>query len=321
MVDRTENMDMDIPEWDRSEMSFLKHMLAGSIAGLAEHVSTFPVDTLKTHIQCARCGSNSPSKIVLCAKRIVHRQGLMRLWRGVSAMFAGCIPAHAAYFSIYESLKAVLRVDEGGHRPLQAAMCGASATLSHDLIMNPFDVVKQRMQLGYYRSMSECFLHVYRAEGSRAFFSSLPTTMLMNIPYGCVMVATNESAKKVLNPSGGYSVGTSLLAGCVAGAAAAAVTNPLDVIKTRIQTLDLQPLEPQPITSPSPVVEVVGAPVSLFARGDRYRSRTAYQTFRQIITEEGVSGLSRGVLPRILVQAPAVAISWTAYETAKMLMS
>ena len=35
--------DLEWEEWDSSRISFGKHMIAGSIAGLSEHISTFPV--------------------------------------------------------------------------------------------------------------------------------------------------------------------------------------------------------------------------------------------------------------------------------------
>jgi hypothetical protein len=44
------------------------------------------------------------------AKELVAKEGTMRLWRGVSTMFSACIPAHAAYFSILEAMKAQLEV-------------------------------------------------------------------------------------------------------------------------------------------------------------------------------------------------------------------
>ena len=40
---------------------------------------------------------------------------------------------------------------------------------------------------------------VVAAEGRQAFVISLPTTLLMNIPYAGVLVATNESLKEVLH--------------------------------------------------------------------------------------------------------------------------
>ena len=91
-MDGVESDDLEWEEWNPGKLSFIHHMIAGSCAGLAEHVSIFPIDTLKTHVQCERCGSTSPMQTWNCATRIVGREGIFRLWRGVSAMFAGCIP-------------------------------------------------------------------------------------------------------------------------------------------------------------------------------------------------------------------------------------
>ena len=52
-----------------------------------------------------------------------------------------------------------------------------------------------------------------KSEGIRAFYLSLPTTLMMNVPYGCIMVAANESARKILNPSGEFSFSASMLSG------------------------------------------------------------------------------------------------------------
>jgi solute carrier family 25 (mitochondrial iron transporter), member 28/37 len=185
-----EEMDLEWEEWDPSRLSFLDHMLAGSFAGLAEHVSIFPMDTLKTNMQCDSCdnrtrASSHPFKTIKCAKRIVKTSGVLRLWRGVSAMFAGCIPAHAAYFSLFESMKVALGADREGHYPLHAAVCGASATLVHDLMMTPFDVVKQRMQLGYHRSVLDCARYPPPSRTCSALCSLLPPLHHTNPPSLC----------------------------------------------------------------------------------------------------------------------------------------
>jgi len=339
--------DLEWEEWDPKKLSFVNHMIAGSSAGLAEHVTMFPVDTLKTHIQCERCGSMSPLQTWNCATRIVHREGIFRLWRGVSATFAGCLPAHAAYFSIFETTKVMYGANEAGHHPAQAAACGASAALGHDLCMTPFDTVKQRMQLGYYNSVPHCVATVARTEGVLAFYRSMPTTLMMNLPFGCIMVAVNESVKKVLNPTGEYSIPTSMVAGSIAGAVAAALTTPIDLIKTRIQTQNLEPcptprIPPPRITvtrtvqrgtaaavsapssSSSPSLAAAAAAAAPAGVGEgtvKLSYRGALQVVRQVITEEGYAAFLRGMAPRMLVHAPAVAISWTTYESMKNLLA
>ena len=266
-------------------------------------------------------------------------------------MFIGCIPAHAAYFSIFESMKKYTGADGDGHHPLAAAACGATAAFSHDLFMTPFDTVKQRMQLGYYKNIRHCFESVAAREGIKAFYISLPTTLAMNLPFGMIMVAVNESARKYLSNSGNngnygethsrVSVTHSMIAGSIAGAVAAAATTPLDIIKTRLQTQNLEPC-PSPGTAASMVTKVISgsspsssgagglATAAGSARGLHFSAASAEPQFKpslrvqgavqvamEIWRNEGMLGFSRGIIPRVLQQAPAVAVSWTAYETAK----
>lgn len=62
-----------------------------------------------------------------------------------------CSPSHALYFASYEAAKQLYGGNEGGgaeHHPLATAAAGATATLVNDGCMNPWDVLKQRMQVG-----------------------------------------------------------------------------------------------------------------------------------------------------------------------------
>lgn len=300
--------------------------------------------------------------------------------------------AHAAYFSIFESTRRLVGADQPGHHPLGAAICGATASLSHDLLITPFDVVKQRMQLGYYRDVRHCMKEILRSEGIGAFYVALPTTMFMNLPYGSIVVAVNESMKKLLNPSGKYDIPSSMIAGCTAGAIAAAITTPMDVIKTKLQTQEMLPCGEQSAdmcikkrftttkvtaassgsgggatTTTSVVEEVIipkinkvygstvrgvatasaaaasgssssgngggsssnqvvngGTPMSGLRTGIHWLQnniRDVWSIVKKVAREEGVAGFYRGTVPRIVTQAPAVAISWTAYESMKSLLS
>ena len=77
-------------------------------------------------------------------------------------------------------------------------------------------------------------------EGLGAFYASYRTTVLMNAPFTAVHFATYEAAKRGLMEVSPESVDDERLvvhatAGAAAGALAAAVTTPLDVVKTQLQ--------------------------------------------------------------------------------------
>ncbi|RYY75843.1 solute carrier family 25 protein [archaeon] len=97
-----EDDDLEWEEWNPSKISFVHHMIAGSAAGLAEHVSIFPIDTIKTNVQCEKCGSWNVFKTWNCVSRMVQNEGPLRLWRGVSATFSGCIPGMSIESTIHQ---------------------------------------------------------------------------------------------------------------------------------------------------------------------------------------------------------------------------
>ncbi|TYZ69086.1 hypothetical protein PybrP1_010192 [[Pythium] brassicae (nom. inval.)] len=228
-------IDEDWEEWSPEKGSFLHHMMAGSAAGVAEHVSIFPIDTIK----CQRCPVNGkPLKLsaIQTARNLVAEEGPLRLFRGVSTMLSASLPAHAVYFSVFEAMKKTLGADTAEHTPVASGAAGVVATVCHDMIMTPMDVVKQRLQLGYYSGVMDCFKTIIRQEGLRALYLSFPTTFIMNLPYSMIMVSANETFKKILNPSGEMNITAYVASGAMAGAMAGVLTNPLDVAKTRLQT-------------------------------------------------------------------------------------
>jgi solute carrier family 25 (mitochondrial iron transporter), member 28/37 len=195
--------------------------------------------------------------------------------------------------------------------------------------MNPFDTIKQRMQLGYYKNIKHCLNSIIRTEGPAALYRSLPTTLVMNIPFGCIMVSVNESCKKFLKPSGEYSISTSMISGAIAGTFAAAITNPLDVIKTRLQTQNLEPCPKSQRINTKPLQSMtqfdsLKAMNSITGSNrplqETIKLNSAFDAVKDIIRFDGYLGFTRGVVARVFVHAPSVAISWTAYESVKRIL-
>lgn len=216
-------------------------------------------------------------------------------------MVTGCIPAHALYFSSYEAVK---------HSTNDSSLAGAVATLFHDVIMTPLDTIKQRLQLGHYNGVITAMRHMHASEGTVSFYRSFPITLFTNLPYGVIMVTTNDYLKQTIQPQKRetqyYHVSTCLIAGSVAGAIAAAATTPLDCIKTKLQTQALADLPTNCANHPCTTS------TSVQLRYDGIKD-----AFQSIVREDGGRGMFRGLVPRLVTHTPAVAISWTTYEMVK----
>jgi len=127
----------------------------------------------------------------------------------------------------------------------------------------------------------------------------------MNVPYTVVHFSVYEKAKQFLGHAHGLgadadldhleeSISTHLLAGGSAGALAAAVTNPLDVVKTRQQT--------ECVKTCAKKLE---------------HANNVYRCLTHIGAKEGYAALLKGIGPRVMFHTPAAAICWTTYESLK----
>lgn len=277
---------------DEHEMDFSnpREMLAGGLAGMIEHGATFPFDTVKTRMQASRSEFKSTWG---CFVHVLRNERWAHFYRGLSPTLVSSFPSHAMYFGVYEATKRALGAGEGTE-PTSAviAFSAAAATLGHDCIAVPFDVVKQRMQVDSAQAFSSsvrCARTLVATGGVHALFASLPATVLMNVPHQMTHWLVYESCKRVFKQpeSGAEHTAGFALSGLLAGSAAAMVSTPLDVVKTRVQL------------------------------GEARSSRDAAQA---IVRADGFRGFWRGVVPRVLTLAPQAAISMTSYEVLKSLL-
>ncbi|CAI4230996.1 unnamed protein product [Auanema sp. JU1783] len=287
------------------------HLAAGAFAGAVEHCVMFPFDSVKTRMQslcpCPETKCPTPMHSLMS---IVRREGWLRPLRGVNAVAVGSMPAHALYFTVYEKLKGFLTGNTAGHsNTIAYGVSGVVATLIHDAIMNPAEVVKQRMQMAFspYGSSLECVKCIYKREGLSAFYRSYTTQITMNVPFQAVHFMTYEFWQQVLNPEHKYDPQSHLLAGGFAGGLAAAITTPLDCIKTVLNTQQ------------TPETEMVVKDNRIFLKAtSTYRGVS--DAARTIYNQRGYGGFLCGLQARVIFQVPATALSWSVYELFKYVL-
>lgn len=164
-----------------------------------------------------------------------------------------------------------------------------------------------------HKGVLSCASHILKHEGFSAFYVSYPTTLAMTVPFQMIHFISYEYLSKVLNPNKQYDPKSHIIAGGLAGsslrvvlfilkkwyiifklgAAAAAATTPLDVVKTVLQT--------RGAGSDSSVRN---------AQGIR-------DVCNIILKRYGWRGFLMGISPRVFSHMPSTAICWTTYETLK----
>ncbi|KAG0750190.1 hypothetical protein G6F62_000887 [Rhizopus arrhizus] len=282
-----------------------QNAIAGALAGIGEHSIMYPVDSIRTRMQVLSVPKLTTTIKDTSTKQLKKYSG--NLWKGVYSVIIGAGPAHAVHFATYEFCKERFNKWIAYNTKLQlpnknmielpshliaSAAAGAIATFSHDFLMTPFDVLKQRMQLqdSTYRSVRDCAKKVYMSEGLKAFYISFPTTLSMSIPFQSVQFATYEYCRSKMSHGEEYSPEIHMIAGAISGTVASSITTPLDVIKTLLQTRG---------SSADPTIRST--------KGFRDAARIIYGRY-------GIPGFFRGYRPRILTNMPSTAISWSVYE-------
>ncbi|XP_078079249.1 mitoferrin-2 [Mustelus asterias] len=281
------------------------HMIAGAVAGVLEHCVMYPIDCVKTRMQSLQPDPAARYRNVMDAlKRIVRTEGFWRPMRGLNVTATGAGPAHALYFACYEKIKKTLSdtIHPGGNSHIANGAAGCVATLFHDAAMNPAEVVKQRMQMynSPYKRVLDCMRTVWKNEGAGAFYRSYTTQLTMNIPFQAVHFMTYEFLQEKLNPHRQYNPSSHVLSGAMAGAVSAAVTTPLDVCKTLLNTQESLALN------------------SLNISGHLSGMANAFRTVYRL---GGIPAYFKGVQARVIYQMPSTAIAWSVYEFFKYFIS
>lgn len=180
--------------------------------------------------------------------------------------------------------------------PLHLFAAGTAAAVSA-VAVQPLEVLKIRLQTNVVakRNIFANLRHIFRAEGINGLYRGLVPTLGSVVPSISIYFTLYNSIKSHMGCPSGDPVKDVVMQSAAAGiasSATAAITNPLWLIKTRLQS---QPLK------------MHGA------------SRGTYETFRNILREEGVRGLYKGLGASFLASSQAM-VQFPIYEELKSLM-
>eukprot|EP01062_Namystynia_karyoxenos_P056090 TRINITY_DN47046_c0_g1_i1.p2 TRINITY_DN47046_c0_g1~~TRINITY_DN47046_c0_g1_i1.p2 ORF type:complete len:336 (+),score=92.88 TRINITY_DN47046_c0_g1_i1:79-1008(+) len=297
-------------------------MAASAIAGGLGRLPCHPLDTVKARLQAAQCaGGAAPAKL----NRIhtvfldtIRGEGLRGLYRGIGISAVGATPAMCLYLSSYEGFKHLMAPIGLQSRFLTDFVAGFGAEAVSCCLWVPIDVVKERLQVqtpdvkGRYRNSLDGLRTVSQQEGFRGLYRGYFSTLGSFGPYSAFYFLFYEQFKTIaLERSGRDSSGITrqvsfqdgMMCAAAASGLAAAVTNPLDMVKLRLQVQRTR--------------TAAGTESTQFS----YKYRGMLHGLGEIIRTEGPLALWKGCLARVLFAGPNAAITMALFEQLRSSLS
>jgi len=228
----------------------LKNGMASALAAASSKTLLAPFDTIKTMQQQA----NERLSILKTASIICDRpQGIWELYAGLGVAVLGAMPSVALYFGVYSYSKRTLsnylehkfggdtELAENHYKLLKSFNIVASAAIGNTIASFsrvPFEVMKQKLQTGEYSSTLEAITQMFsNGGGLRTFFpmGGISIQMIRDIPYAMITLLTYEYLRDHWVTHDNTNPWKDMVAGAISGGLGGYLTNPMDVVKTRLQ--------------------------------------------------------------------------------------
>lgn len=213
---------------------------------------------------------------------------LSGIFNGVAGSLFGQVPYGVLTFGSYEMYKEALLERFPNVKPIFVyAMSAILGDLTGSGWLCPSEVVKQQMQAGMYKSTSEAVSSILQKKGVVGLYEGYFGGVARDVPFRVAQLTTFELTKalalrlkakrqSIYDKTGELELSPFEAAACgaVAGSISAAVTSPLDRIKTLLMT-------------------------DSAAYGGNVISCAA-----KIWAQDGIAGFAQGIVPRVVYIAP-----------------
>lgn len=312
----------------------LKGFVEGGIASIVAGVSTHPLDLLKVRMQLQgeaqathslrpalafQNGSHgafhapphphAPPRVGLVSvgMRIVQQEGVAALFSGVSATVLRQTLYSTTRMGLYDMLKKKWSDPTTGNMPLvQKIAAGLIAGGIGAAVGNPADVAMVRMQADgrlplaqrrNYKSVIDAISQMAKNEGVTSLWRGSSLTVNRAMLVTASQLASYDQIKETILEKGLMKdgLGTHVTASFAAGFVAAVVSNPVDVIKTRVMNMKVEPGMAPPYSG-------------------------AVDCVVKTVRSEGPMALYKGFIPTISRQGPFTVVLFVTLEQVRKLL-
>ncbi|EGW04930.1 Cat eye syndrome critical region protein 2 [Cricetulus griseus] len=246
--------------------SITAKLINGGVAGLVGVTCVFPIDLAKTRLQNQQ-GKDVYKGMTDCLMKTARAEGFLGMYRGAAVNLTLVTPEKAIKLAANDFLRQLLMQD-GTQRNLKMEMlAGCGAGICQVVVTCPMEMLKIQLQdagrlavshqgsasaaptsrpystgsASTHRRPSATLIarELLRTQGLWGLYRGLGATLLRDIPFSIIYfpLFANLNQLGVSEVTGKAPFAHSFVAGCAAGSVAAVAVTPLDVLKTRIQTL------------------------------------------------------------------------------------
>ncbi|OQE13895.1 hypothetical protein PENFLA_c042G09013 [Penicillium flavigenum] len=182
------------------EMTPMRRLICGGVAGITSVTITYPLDIVRTRLSIqsasfADLGSRDPSQklpgmFTTMAMIYKNEGGTKALYRGIAPTVAGVAPYVGLNFMTYESVRKYLTPEgDKNPSPYRKLLAGAISGAVAQTCTYPFDVLRRRFQIntmsgmGYqYTSIWDAVRVIVAEEGLRGLFKGIGPNLLKVAP-------------------------------------------------------------------------------------------------------------------------------------------
>jgi len=289
---------------------------SGALSGAFISAIVQPLDVVRTRMQADAAGGALRGTITTL-RTVLSERGLAGLWMGTGPTVVRLSAGAGLHMMLLEHLKSVLqeRAEDGSVRlsAVNAALAGGLSRALAAAALCPITVVKTRMEYGAgigagYTSTLQALRTIARTEGAAGLYRGLGPTVLTNAPFSAFYYMFYTRLKEALSGEGRPQAAVNFASGAAAAVAATLLTQPADVLRTRIQ---LGLVGGAAAAGPA----AAAAAAATAAAATRVRAAGgARAALAHVFNTQGFAGLFTGAAPRIVKRTAQTALVWTLYE-------
>ncbi|XP_076854140.1 solute carrier family 25 member 44b [Brachyhypopomus gauderio] len=297
--------NIQIIEWE--DLDKRKFYSFGVFMTMTIRATVYPAMLIRTRLQVQK-GKSLYTGTYDALRKILRAEGIRGLYRGFLVNTFTLISGQA-YITTYELVRKYVS-SYSKNNTFKSLVAGGSASLVAQSITVPIDVISQQLMMQgqgehltrfkvkpkagakhtvTFGQTRDIIGQIFVADGFRGFYRGYVASLLTYIPNSAVWWPFYHFYAEQLSkmaPSDCPHLVLQAMAGPLAAATASTVTNPMDVVRARVQ-----------VEGRTSVIE----------------------TFKQLLSEEGFWGMTKGLSARIISSTPTAIVMVVGYETLKKL--